>query len=70
MADQFSINADTPVELLVEKYPKAVGWLSQRGIVCIKCGEPYWGSLGELMEKKNIENPNELIAELRSELGI
>ena len=45
MAD---ISADVNVEELVEEYPRAVGWLADRGIVCIRCGEPYWGSLRDL----------------------
>ena len=42
------ISADVNVEELVEAHPKAISWLADRGIVCIRCGEPYWGSLREL----------------------
>jgi len=58
------ITAETRVEDIVEKYPRAVGWLVGKHVVCVVCGEPFWGSLGELMEKKMIEDPEGLIAEL------
>jgi hypothetical protein len=58
------ISKDTPIEEIVEKYPKAVGWLVQHGVICMACGEPYWGTLGELMEKKNIKDPEKLIKDL------
>ena len=60
------ITSDTRVEEIVEKYPKAVGWLVNHGVVC---GEPFWGTLGELMEKKNIEHPDELLRQLNKFLG-
>ena len=60
------VNLDTKVEELVEKYPKATGWLVKHGIVCIRCGEPFWGTLGELIGNKQIANPDQLITELNA----
>ncbi len=58
------ITLDLHVEDLVEEHPKAAGFLADHGVVCILCGEPYWGTLGELMSQKNIEDPAALTAEL------
>jgi len=46
-----NITPDIDVEKLVEDYPKAVNFLADRGIVCIRCGEPYWGSLRDLIDQ-------------------
>ncbi len=43
------VSLETPVEDLVEKYPEAVGFLSRHGVRCIRCGEPLWCTLGELL---------------------
>lgn len=61
-----SITADTPVEELVKAYPGAVGFLMRRDIICLVCGEVFWGTLGELMEQKHIENPTQIIEDLRA----
>ncbi|MBN1284927.1 MAG: hypothetical protein JXB47_05995 [Anaerolineae bacterium] len=53
-----TIDADISVEVLVERYPGAVGFLV--------CGEPFWGTLGELMAQKRIENPAQVVEELRA----
>lgn len=49
-----TISAEMSVEELVEEHPQASGFLADRGIVCIRCGEPYWGSLRELASAKNL----------------
>lgn len=56
------ITPDVNVEELVEAYPKAVGFLADRGIVCIRCGEPYWGSLRDLARTRNLDGQIEAIA--------
>lgn len=58
------VDAQTYVEELVEDYPEAIGFLMERGIVCIQCGEPYWGSLGELMTQKGILDPEQVLVDL------
>jgi phosphoribosylamine-glycine ligase len=64
-----TITAESRVEEIVEQYPKAVGWLVGKGVVCMVCGEPFWGTLGELMEKKRIEDPEGVIIELNEFLS-
>jgi hypothetical protein len=58
------ITLDTPVEDLVGQHPEAVGFLTRRGVRCIRCGEPLWCSLGELFQEDKVNEPEVLLAEL------
>ena len=62
------INLETPIEDLATAHPEAVGFLIRRGVRCIRCGEPVWGTLGELLEETGIENPDALVIELNAYL--
>ena len=46
------IEVNTTIEELVEKVPGAVHYLSEKGIRCIRCGQPIWGTLGEAAREK------------------
>lgn len=46
------IKSETPIEELIQEYPETVIFLSQKGIRCVICGEPIWGTLGEAMQEK------------------
>jgi hypothetical protein len=46
------IDEKTTIEELVEAVPASVAYLSRRGIKCIACGEPIWGSLEEAALEK------------------
>ena len=50
MALSLPITGEEFVEDLVQEYPQAVGFLTERGIRCLMCGEPFWGRLNELTE--------------------
>jgi methionine synthase II (cobalamin-independent) len=65
---EIDISPDTPIEELVKLYPEAVSFLSRRGVRCIRCGEPLWCTLGELLYEDGIENPNDLIQELKEHI--
>ena len=52
------------IEDLVEQYPELVIPLKNYGVICIACGEPVWGTLGELMTKKGIENQDNILKEM------
>ncbi len=41
------VNKDVTIEELVIKYPDSVKFLMDKGIKCIACGEPVWGTLEE-----------------------
>lgn len=69
MSEKQEVSADVSVEELVETYPEAIGFLAERGVICIRCGEPYWGTLRDLMETKGMSTQVErLVAELNRRL--
>ena len=43
------------IEDLVREYPKSVTFLSEKGIRCLRCGEPIWGTLEEAAREKNFK---------------
>jgi methionine synthase II (cobalamin-independent) len=46
------VERNTAIEDLVGEVPGAVKYLFKQGIVCIKCGEPIWGTLEEAAREK------------------
>jgi len=60
------ITKDITIEDLIEDYPFSVKYLSTKGIRCIVCGEPIWGTLEEACIEKNFteEQINEAVKEL------
>jgi hypothetical protein len=58
------VTPDTPVEALAESHPEAVGFLTRHGVRCIRCGEPLWCTLGELLKEEGVSQPDILIARL------
>jgi uncharacterized protein CbrC (UPF0167 family) len=61
------IKESESVEELIERHPELVGWLADKGIVCIKCGEPFWGSIGDLIRSKD-GDVEALVAEFNARL--
>ena len=52
---QSTIIADQQVEDLVRDYPDVVRLLLRENIVCIECGEPYWGTIGDLLKSRHMD---------------
>ena len=52
------------IEEIVERYPFLVKPLRERGIVCIRCGEPIWGTLEQVAVEKGIEDIVQLVDDL------
>ena len=52
------------IEDLVREYPEVISPLAELGVVCIACGEPVWGTLEKLVNKKGLNNIQEIVAEL------
>lgn len=50
------ITKDIEIEDLVRIQPKAVSYLSDKGIRCLRCGEPIWGSLEEAAKEKGFDD--------------
>lgn len=55
------------IEDLVNNYVFTVTYLSKKGIRCIACGEPIWGTLGEAVLEKGFSAADleKFIAELK-----
>jgi methionine synthase II (cobalamin-independent) len=61
-----NISKDISIEELVEKFPESVSILRKKGIVCIICGEPVWGTLYQLASDKGLSDKeiDELVEEI------
>ncbi|HAG14930.1 MAG TPA: DUF1858 domain-containing protein [Bacteroidales bacterium] len=46
------VSKEIEIEDLVAGFPFAVQYLSEKGIRCIACGEPIWGTLEEAALEK------------------
>jgi methionine synthase II (cobalamin-independent) len=65
------ITKDITVEDLVTEFPESVGFLMKKGIKCIVCGEPIWGTLEQAIKDKGKEDEMEqIIDELNEVLGL
>jgi methionine synthase II (cobalamin-independent) len=50
-----TIRKETSIEDLVNALPASVKYLSEKGIKCIACGEPVWGTIEEAALEKGYE---------------
>lgn len=55
------VTAETPVEALLDAVPGANEYLIEQGLPCIVCGEPFWGTLGDLARRHRIEDVEALV---------
>ncbi len=62
------ITKEILIETLVEQFPFSVRYLMEKGIRCIMCGEPIWGTLEEACTEKNFsaEDIEGIVAEMKS----
>ncbi len=51
-----AITKEITIEELVEEVQGAVRYLSIKGIKCIACGEPIWGTLEEAAKEKGFSD--------------
>lgn len=58
------IDGNNYIEDLVNEHPEVISPLAELGIVCIACGEPIWGTLEELVNKKGLINLDEILEKL------
>lgn len=68
MKNRPPLTEDIFVEDLVTAYPELIGPLANRGVVCIVCGEAYWGTLKELATGKGITDMEALIRDLKMDM--
>ncbi len=66
-----SLSKDTLTEELVETDTRVVRFLINEGLPCVICGQPYWGSLGQLAREKgwSEERIDLLVEKLRAEMA-
>jgi hypothetical protein len=50
------------VEDAVREFPSSAAFLRGWGIVCLQCGEPVWGTLGEIIRSKGLDADRVLTA--------
>jgi len=64
---EIRIYKNMQIEDLIEKYPQAATWLWRKGIRCVICGEPIWGTLerAALEKSYNEKEIDILIDELK-----
>ncbi len=61
------ITKETTIEELVETKDEAVQYLKDKGIRCILCGEPIWGTVEEAAKEKGFSD--EEISQIVNELN-
>jgi hypothetical protein len=61
-----TITKQIEIEDLVRNYPFSIRFLAEKGIKCIACGEPIWGTLEEAAKEKNFNDDeiDQIIKEL------
>ncbi|HHS14444.1 MAG TPA: DUF1858 domain-containing protein [bacterium] len=62
------ITRRTLIEDIVNKHPSLVRPLREYGIVCIRCGEPVWGTLEQVAAEKGIEDIDGIIESMNRSL--
>lgn len=60
------LTLETRVEDLVERNPGAVRLLLGLGVRCIRCGEPVWSTLGELLDESGISDKDVILRQLNA----
>lgn len=62
------ITPNISIDDLIDHYPATTAFLIGRGLPCIVCGEPVWGSLKQLALDKNFteEEIESLTADLKA----
>ncbi len=50
------VDKDVTIEELVIQFPESVKFLMDKGIKCIACGEPVWGTLEENAKEKGMDD--------------
>ena len=65
------ISKDIEIEDLVKILPRSVSYLREKGIRCLRCGEPIWGTLEEAAVQKgfNENDVDKFVEDLNSHLG-
>jgi predicted DNA-binding ribbon-helix-helix protein len=49
------ITKDSDIEDMLKQYPSLVRVFIAHGLPCLVCGNPFWGTVGELCEKNSAD---------------
>jgi len=62
------ISKDITIEELIETIPASVKYLMEKGIKCIACGEPIWGTLEDAAKEKGFSDSeiDEILIDLQN----
>lgn len=52
MTEQKKITRQIEIEELINILPQSVSYLMEKGIRCLRCGEPIWGTLESASKEK------------------
>ena len=63
-----TITKEIEIEDLVKLLPNSVVYLMEKGIRCLRCGEPIWGSLESAAKEKgfNAKEISKFVEELNN----
>ena len=50
------ITKKTEIEDLIKEIPQSVTYLMEKGIRCLRCGEPVWGTLETAAKEKGFND--------------
>ena len=64
--EEIDIQPDTAIEDMLERYPEAATFFIRFGIKCFTCTGVLWGTVEEALRRKNVENIDGTVAELRT----
>lgn len=53
---KINIDKSITIEDLVQQVPEAVTYLMEKGIRCLRCGEPIWGTLESAAKEKGFND--------------
>jgi len=53
---KIQITKETEIEDLVKLIPNSVVYLMEKGIRCLRCGEPIWGTLESAAKEKGFSD--------------
>lgn len=59
---------DVTIEELLDEAPEANTFLIERGLPCLVCGEPFWGTLEDLARRNGVEDVDALVRDMNEYL--
>ncbi|HNS73804.1 MAG TPA: DUF1858 domain-containing protein [bacterium] len=65
------IERDTLIEDLVREHPEMVRLLMEKGVRCLACGEPVWGTIAGAAAEKGFSTAeiDQLVQEINQRIG-